>query len=88
MYPFKIVKSDLYIILLDISKAIDSGYKSFDLKDGILLRLIAIISGIKTHLFETDWHIDEWNADVHVKYYWSDVDHWSGTSGKYKPLTD
>ena len=41
------------------------------------------MSGIKTHLFETDWHIAEWNADVHVKYYWSDVDHWSGTSGEY-----
>ena len=37
--------------------------------------------GIATNLYETDWHIDEWNADVHVKYYWSDKDNWYGTSG-------
>ena len=38
--------------------------------------------GIATNLFETDWHIDEWNADLHVKYYWSDRDNWYGTSGQ------
>ena len=37
--------------------------------------------GIATNLYETDWHVDEWNADLHVKYYWSDRELWSGTSG-------
>ena len=37
--------------------------------------------GIATNLYETDWIIDEWNATLHVKYYWSDRDNWSGTSG-------
>ena len=37
--------------------------------------------GIATNLFETQWHVDEWNADLNVKYYWTDRDQWSGTSG-------
>ena len=37
--------------------------------------------GIATNLYETDWTVEEWNADLHVKYYWSDRELWSGTSG-------
>ena len=40
-----------------------------------------LFAGIKSYLYETDWHIAEWNADVHVKYYWSDIDNWSSTAG-------
>ena len=32
---------------------------------------IFLWKGIKTNLFKTNWHIDTWNADLSVKYYWS-----------------
>ena len=40
-----------------------------------------VYRGVATNLFETTMHIDAWNADVKLKYYWSDPSKWTGTSG-------
>lgn len=40
-----------------------------------------VYRGVATNLFETTMHIDAWNADVSLKYYWSDPSKWAGTSG-------
>ena len=37
--------------------------------------------GIHTNVFTTTWHVDAWNADLDVKYHWSDPKTWTGTSG-------
>ena len=29
--------------------------------------------GINTNKFTTNWHIDEWSADLSVAYYWSGI---------------
>ena len=39
------------------------------------------VRGIMTDMFTTKWRIDQWQADVSVRYYWSDRDVWTGTSG-------
>merc|ERR1712123_44529 len=43
------------------------------------------IRGVKTNLFTTNWHIDAWNADLAVKYYWSDQLTWQSTAGTGNP---
>lgn len=38
--------------------------------------------GVHSNVFELEnWHVDAWNADLKVRYYWTDPDHWTGTSG-------
>ena len=43
-----------------------------------------MILGVKTNLFTANWHVDAWNADLDIKYYWSDPDKWYGTSGTHR----
>ena len=39
------------------------------------------VRGIMTDMFTTVWRIEQWSANVDVRYYWSDRDVWTGTSG-------
>ena len=46
----------------------------------------ADIRGIKTDMFKSKWTIAEFNAVVDVRYYWSDRDIWTGTSGTHRSV--
>ena len=44
------------------------------------------VRGIKTDMFTTTWHIEEFSADVEVRYFWSDRNIWTGTSGTHRSV--
>ena len=44
------------------------------------------IRGIKTDMFKAKWTIAEFNAEVEVRYYWSDRNIWTGTSGTHRSV--
>jgi len=42
--------------------------------------------GIATNLFTTHWSIPEWQAEIDVRYYWSNTDLWQSSSGTGKSV--
>ena len=44
------------------------------------------VRGIKTDMFKAKWSIAEFNAVVEVRYYWSDRNIWTGTSGTHRSV--
>ena len=44
------------------------------------------VRGIKTDMFKSKWNVAEFDAVVEVRYFWSDRDVWTGTSGTHRSV--
>ena len=78
LLPILDPSSMLYPTSLGLHVKITKVWIFYDFKSLILY----LFEGVHSNVFELEnWHVDAWNADLKVRYYWTDPDHWTGTSG-------